>query len=198
MTYSPVVEEGRKLVQTFACRRCHVIGERGGGLAASLNRQLAVAGPEVLFRPIQVPACFMPNFQFGETHIIKLVNAILAEAVRTDPEAEEMPLVIHFEEGCAEDSVFTKYCGPCHKALTTRLGGLGKGEIGPNLSGLFSDYYWPAPGDGKGWSSELLERWVQNPREVVKHAKMPPAELPSTEFSRLLEILGSGARISGP
>jgi cytochrome c2 len=192
MEGSPVVKRGGALVKTSGCRRCHVTGGKGNHLATNLDRVLGAARPQKLFHAIKTPVLFMPDFCFKEMHILELVNAILAEAARTEPEAGEIPLVIHFEdEKRAEESVFVKHCGFCHKALTTRFGGLGKGNIGPNLSGLFSEYYPDTYGDKEQWSPKPLKKWLENPRKVRKNAQMAPAKLTSDEFSRLLEILGA-------
>jgi cytochrome c2 len=103
---------------------------------------------------------FTPDFYFKDAHIMEIVNAIQAEGARTEPEGGEIPLVIHFEdEKEAEESVFVKHCGFCHSMLTTWFGGLGKGNIGPNLSGLFSEYYPKTYGNKKQWSSEPLKKW---------------------------------------
>ena len=192
MEGSPVVKRGGKLVETSGCRRCHVTGAKGNRLATNLDRVLGAARPQKLFDAIKTPVLFMPNFCFKDTHIIEIVNAILAEAARTEPEAGEIPLVIHFEnKKQAEESVFVKYCGSCHRALTTRFGGLGKGDIGPNLSGLFSEYYPKTYGDKEQWSSKPLKKCLENPRQISKNAQMAPVILTSDEFSRLLEILAA-------
>ena len=187
---SPVVKRGGKLVETFGCRRCHVTGKKGNRLATNLDRVLVTARPQKLFDAIKTPVLFMPNFYFKEIHIIELVNAILAEAARTKPEAGEIPLVIHFEnEEQAKENIFVKHCGSCHMILAAKFGGLGKGNIGPNLSGLFSEYYLKTYGNKEQWSSEPLKKWLKNPREVRKNAQMVPVKLTSDEFSRLLETL---------
>ena len=190
MEGSPVVKRGRALVKTSGCRRCHVIGGKGNRLATNLDRVLGAIRPQKLFDAIKTPVLFMPNFCFKEMHIIELVNAILAEAARTEPEAGEIPLVIHFEnENKPKKNAFVKHCGSCHKALTARFGGLGEGDIGPDLSGLFSEYYPDTYDDKEQWSPKPLKKWLENPRKVRKNAQMAPVKLTSDEFSSLLEIL---------
>ncbi len=190
MKGSPVVKRGRALVKTSGCRRCHVIDAKGNWLATNLDRIFVAARPQKLFDAIRTPALFMPDFCFKETHIIDLVNAVLAGAARSGPEAGEIPLVIHFEnKKQAEESVFVKHCGSCHRALTAGFGGLGEGNIGPNLSGLFLEYYPKTCRDKESWSSKSLKNWLKNPRQISNNAQMPPVKLTSDEFSRLLEIL---------
>ena len=192
MEDSSVVKRGLTLVKTSGCRRCHLIGAKGNRLATHLDRIFAAARPQELFDAINTPVHFMPDFCFKETHIIELVNAILAGAARTEPEAGEIPLVIHFEDKKqAEESVFVKHCSSCHRALTTRFGGLGKGDIGPNLSGLFSEYYPKTHCDKEQWSSKPLKKWLENPRQISKNAQMAPVKLTPDEFCRLLEILAA-------
>jgi cytochrome c2 len=192
MEGSPVLQRGLALVTISGCRRCHVIGAKGNPLATNLDRIFVAARPQKLFDAIKTPVLFMPNFCFKETHIIELVNAILAEAARAEPETGEIPLVIHFEdEEQAEESIFGRHCGSCHKVLTPRFGGLGKGDIGPNLSGLFSEHYPKTYGDKEPWSSKSLTNWLENPRQMSKNAQMPPVKLTSDEFSSLLEVFGA-------
>ena len=189
MEGSPVLQQGRALVTISGCRRCHVIAAEGNRLATNLDRIFVAARPQKLFDAIKTPVLFMPNFRFKETHIIELVNAILAGAARAEPETGEIPLVIHFEdEEQAEESIFGRHCGSCHKVLTIRFGGLGKGDIGPNLSGLFSEHYPKTYGDNEPWSSKSLKNWLENPRQMSKNAQMPPLKLTSDEFSSLLEV----------
>jgi cytochrome c2 len=191
MEGSSVLQQGRALVTISGCRRCHVIGAKGNSLATNLDRIFGAARPQTLFDAIRTPVLFMPNFCFKETHIIELVNAILAEAARAEPEAGEIPLVIRFEdEEQAEESIFGKHCGSCHTVLTTRFGGMGKGDIGPNLSGLFSEHYPTTYSDKQPWSSKSLKSWLDNPRQNRKNAQMPPVKLTSDAFSSLLEVLG--------
>lgn len=194
-----MVKRGGKLVEASGCRRCHVIGAKGNRLATNLDRVLGAARPQRLFNAIKTPVLLMPDFCFKEKHIIELVNAILAEAARTEPEAGEIPLLVHFEDKKqAQESVFGKHCGSCHRALTTRLGGLGKGDIGPNLSGLFLEYYPKTHGDKEKWSSEPLKKWLENPRQVRRNAQMAPVELTSDAFSCLLQILGADVSTPTP
>jgi len=189
---SPVLQRGRALVTISGCRRCHVAGGRGNPLATNLDRVFGAARPQKLFDAIETPVLFMPRFCFKKTHIIELVNAVLAEAARAEPEAGEIPLVIHFEdEEQAEESVFGKHCGSCHKVLTTHFGGLGKGDIGPNLSGLFSQHYPKTDADKAPWSFNSLKNRLENPRQISKNAQMPPVRLTSDEFTRLLEVLAA-------
>lgn len=192
MEPSPVWRRGLTLVEIFGCKRCHVIGSQGNPLATNLDRVFGAAKPPKLFHAIKTPVLFMPNFCFKDTQIIELVNAILAEAARAEPEAGEIPLVIHFEDDKqTEKGVFGKHCGSCHKVLTTPLGGLGKGDIGPNLSGLFSEYYPRTYRDNERWSSKALKKWLDNPRQVSNNAQMAPVALTSDVFPCVLEIIGS-------
>ena len=167
---------------------------KGNRLATNLDRGLGATQPQALFDAIRTPVIFMPHFVFKEAHMIELVNAILAGAARAEPEGGEIPLVIHFEdEEQAEESIFGKHCGSCHKVLTTRFGGLGKGDIGPNLSGLFSEHYPRTDSDRERWSSKSLKNWLENPRQISKYAQMPPVKLTSDAFYSLLGVLGARA-----
>jgi cytochrome c2 len=199
MEDSQQVKRGGSLVEASGCRRCHVIGTKGNHLATNLDRVFGAVRPQELFDAIKAPVLFMPDFCFKDKHIIEIVNAIMAEASRTEPEAGEIPLVIHFEDKKQnEENVFGKRCGSCHRALTTRFGGLGKGDIGPNLSGLFLEHYPKTHGDKQQWCSERLKKWLKNPRQVRRNAQMPPMEVTSDAFSCVLQILGAGVSTRRP
>lgn len=187
---TPAVERGRKLVEMFACRRCHTTAGKGNRLATDLDLLFSARTPQQMFTSIRSPVLFMPDFRFDDRQITDLVNALLAGGKGAGEKRGETPLVVHFEEGRpAIDNGFVKLCGPCHKALTKREGGVGKGEIGPNLSGLFSPFYPRTFRDRESWSVDRLRTWIENPRRVRANAQMQPIRLKGEDFGRLLETL---------
>lgn len=185
-----VVRAGRRLIDTSGCQRCHETGHQGNRLASDLDAALDKTLPEDLAHAIKYPAIFMPNFYFTESDILKLVNAILASSAVYMSDSGETPRIIHFEKN-KEDSnnPFNKHCGSCHRILTKQFGGLGEGDIGPNLSGLFSGFYFQNFKDGKSWSSGGLEEWLRNPREIRSNTQMIPVQLTKDEFILFLQIL---------
>lgn len=187
---SPQVEEGKKAMERAGCRRCHTTGGRGMRSAANLDRLPAGTSPQKLFDAIRSPAIFMPEFHFDERQGANVVNAVLAGARQAGSKGGEVPQVVHFEEqGKGKDDIFGKRCGPCHKALTRRFGGLGKGDAGPNLSGLFSIHYPGAVSDKRRWSAAELKRWVENPRKIREKSQMRPVRLQGEEFERIVAVL---------
>ena len=132
----------------------------------------------------------MPEFYLKQQQIVDLVNALLAGAAKTENNGGEVPQVIRFEDVKQNrDNVYEKRCGSCHKVLTISFGALGKGEIGPNLSGLFTQFY-PAtfPGNRK-WSDARLRKWLRNPRQLRPISEMKPIPLERTEIEEILRIL---------
>lgn len=131
----------------------------------------------------------MPHFNFQETDVTRLVNAILASSAGYALKSTDLGQAIHFEED-KEDSndVFSRNCGGCHRILTKRIGGIGKGDMGPNLSGIFSDFYFQNFREGQSWDLNGLEKWLKNPRDIRTHAQMPPVQLKKDEFIHLLRI----------
>jgi len=188
MEESTAVRRGGELLGDFGCRRCHVSGEKGNRLSSDLDTLPFRSSPERIADAIRAPACYMPDFRFGEEQIAALVNAILAASGKKGKPAGETPVRVHFEEDGGEE-VFSRRCGPCHKALTAGHGGMGKGNIGPNLSGLFSPEYPKTDAQGKPWSVERLRVWTANPRKERPAARMPPVGLEKGEFPRVLERL---------
>lgn len=188
MEESTAVRRGGELLGNFGCRRCHVSGEKGNRLSSDLDTLPFRSSPERIAEAIRVPAYYMPDFRFGEEQIAELVNAILAASGKKGKGAGETPVQVHFKKDGEED-VFSRRCGPCHKALAAGYGGLGKGNIGPNLSALFSAEYPKPDRKGKTWSPERLRAWIANPRKERPTARMPPVRLKDGEFLLVVERL---------
>jgi cytochrome c2 len=132
----------------------------------------------------------MPQFNFNEEQLVALVNAIFAGAAKLPPTTEEAPLVVHFTELTQKvEDPFSKHCGSCHRLLTQKQGGLGKGDIGPNLSGLFTEHYPLNFGQGERWTEDNLRNWLKNPRKYRDVTPMPPQILSPDEFNQLISIL---------
>ena len=189
------LQRGDKLLETYACRRCHTTAGKGNRLASSLDRLPAGTTPQDLFDSIKSPALLMPEFRLEEGQIADLVNAILAGAKQAGRKGRETPQTVHFEaaRGKAEN-IFEKRCGACHKVMTKTLGAFGRGGIGPNLSGLFSEFYPATSGDKSRWSAGSLEKWLKNPRRGRATTQMRPVPLEKGEMQGLLALLSEAPR----
>lgn len=186
----PVVREGRRLLDQFSCRRCHVTAGQGNHLATDLDSLRRDRNPEEIAAAIRTPALGMPDFNLSDQQIVRLVNAILAGAEGVKASQKERPRTIHFQGNNQRNrDVFSRKCGACHRALTTRLGAIGHGTTGPNLSGLLSRWYPKTFKDGGGWNCKALEEWLLNPRRVRSQARMQPVELTAVELDQLAELL---------
>ena len=186
-----VVSEGQRLLDQYACRRCHVIGNRGNRLAADLDQAIKRKAPEELAAAILKPVQNMPAFHLADSQVDTLVNALLqAAAGRKGAAPAAGPQVVHFDRGGETgQDLFSKKCGPCHRALTARLGALGRGEAGPNLSGLLSPWYPPTFRERQAWTQTSLSTWLKNPRTVRPWARMQPVVLTEPEVRELVDIL---------
>ena len=182
-----VTKRGQQLLKDYACRRCHTSADKGNRLAANLDFSQREKTPEELEEAIRFPVLFMPEFHFNQQQRIELINAILLGGSQVKIPENELPGVVHFEgEKITREFQFEKHCGSCHRALSARFGGLGNGLIGPNLSGIFSEFYFLNFGDDKQrWSIENLEKWLKNPRKIRLYAQMPPLELKKEEFEHI-------------
>ncbi|QWV93300.1 cytochrome C [Geomonas oryzisoli] len=199
-------ERGRDLMERFACRRCHSSAGKGNRLAADLDRLPAGVTAQAIFQALDKPALLMPQFYFDDRQKTELVNAVLAgareAAGKGGARKGESPQVVHFEEGAGgRENIFEKRCGACHRALTRDGGGLGRGGIGPNLSGLLSEFYpKTAPGRSR-WSVAALEKWLENPRKSREQTQMRPVVLRPGELDTLVALLADAKqprRIPGP
>jgi len=187
----PVTETGLNLLKQYGCRRCHLSREQGNRLAANLDLSQRQRTPEELDESIRNPVLFMPQFHFYEEQRVALINGILAGGRQVEMPEREQPLVIHFEgETTTREFAFEKHCGKCHRALTERFGGLGAGLIGPNLSGLFSEFYPARFGrDNQPWTPDNLKKWLKNPRSVDQFARMPPVAVNDADADGIIREL---------
>jgi len=180
---------GERLMDRLACRRCHVSGGRGNLLAVSLDAATARKTGGELALSIRHPVANMPDFRLDEEQITMLVNAIYAGS-QGRKTAESAPVRVHFNvSGSKNADIFSTKCGSCHRILSQRLGAVGTGEVGPNLSGLLSEYYPNTFGNGKSWTVRNLTVWLKNPRETRPWARMLPVTLTGAETEELVLIL---------
>ncbi len=109
--------------------------------------------------------------------------------------SKSSPVRVHFSNSANKSGdLFSKKCGSCHRMLSQRLGAVGAGVIGPDLSGLFSEYYPKTFRDGEAWNARNLRDWLKNPREIRAGARMQPVLLTETEMKELETIFTAGAR----
>jgi cytochrome c2 len=189
---SPPLQRGERLLENFACRRCHTWAGKGNSLASNLDRLPPDTATGKILDAIKSPALFMPDFKFDERQRTDLVNAILAGMLKVGRTDGETPQVVHFEKPARhKENVFEKQCGPCHKALTEAHGALGRGDIGPNLSGLFTEHYPPTLKNYGKWTADILKKWLKNPREIRPESQMRPVALKKDDSDRLLVILAT-------
>jgi len=189
---SSSVQRGKKLIDGYGCRRCHVIAGRGNRLATDLDRHSLRFVPGKIADAVRNPAFHMPDFRFTEGEIADLVNALLAETRGAKPtgKEKEIPDVVHFRPGGRPPGdPFTKRCGPCHKALTEGHGGLGGGVSGPNLSALFSVEFPRRAPRGNLWTPAALKLWVENPWRHAPGSLMLPVRLKEGEIEGIVRIL---------
>ncbi|MBK5275321.1 MAG: cytochrome C [Desulfuromonadales bacterium] len=184
----PHVKNGNRLIDQYACRRCHVIDGRGNRLAVSLDVAAAGKTPVELAGSIRRPAEFMPDFGMDEARITYLLNALLAGSHRHTTDGGG-PVAVHFDTARKKSDVFSIKCGSCHRLLSEKRGALGKGNIGPNLSGLLSNYYPKTFRNSEAWTVRRLKSWLDNPRTIKTGARMRPVILTGQEFSELVDIL---------
>ncbi len=187
---SSVVKRGRELLERLSCRRCHVYAEKVNRLANSLDVTGVMGKARDIHGSIKNPVLFMPDFHLSDTQIALLVNAILATDKSAKRPGGEAPIVVHFQDSKKmRKNLFTENCGTCHKILSEQSGGLGSGDVAPNLSGLFSGFYPRTYLETEAWEPEKLKKWLDNPRDVRKNATMQPVRLPPGDFDKLLGII---------
>lgn len=181
--------DGERLMDRLACRRCHVSGGRGNPLAVNLDAAAVRKTADELARSIRRPAASMPDFRLNEEQLTTLINALLAGSLgrRTEQAA---PVRVHFSAtGKKGDDIFSKKCGSCHRMLSQRLGSVGTGGVGPDLSGLFTEFYPKTFRNGEAWTPRNLDLWLRNPRETREWARMLPVALTEAEAKELVSVM---------
>jgi mono/diheme cytochrome c family protein len=183
----PAVREGRRLVEDLACRRCHTVGGTGNRLATDLDQVAWSREQRQLTASILEPVENMPAFGLGREQAEAVIAYLLS---RGRPAAPRDVYRVHFERAApVSPSVFEEQCGGCHRFLGP-AGALGRGNAGPNLSGLFTSFYPPtAPGEHP-WTEKALADWLRNPRALRPVTTMPPVALTPEDWSELAEELG--------
>jgi len=133
----------------------------------------------------------MPDFALTEEHITLLINTIFS-GLHSQNIDKAGPVKVHFNvsKNKAPDFFSTK-CGSCHRVISPRLGALGVGNVGPNISGLFSKFY-PKTFRGDGtWTGRNFETWLKNPRMIRTWSRMPPVILTGDETQAIISIVGT-------
>lgn len=190
MPGSVSAKRGRKLANDSACRRCHLLEGRGNRLSVNLDLLLKGSNPQEIAVAIKEPAIYMPDFHFSNHDRDDLITAILAAGYRHGRQAAEPHQVVHFEtDDSKQPDQFSKHCGGCHRLLSLKLGGVGTGISGPNLSGLLSAHYPASYPENLSWNRERLKKWLQSPRKLRSSTLMRPVSLKEQEWQQLLEIL---------
>lgn len=181
--------EGGRLMDRLACRRCHVSGGRGNRLASSLDAAAARKTGGELALSIRRPVANMPDFRLNKEQITTLVNALLSgsQGRRSD---ESAPVRVHFNPpGKNRPDIFSTKCGSCHRMLSQRLGAVGPGEVGPDLSGLLTEYYPQTFRNDEAWTPPNLNLWLKNPRGARPWARMLPVTLTEAEAKELVTLI---------
>jgi cytochrome c2 len=184
---SDAVKRGQHLVDLLACRRCHVLAGKGNSLAAELDRLYHQSLPVEVVASIRVPAFFMPDFSLQQSDVDAVVNVIFAAGFMPQVSGLQPPQVVHFENDVDEENLFEKHCGRCHRVLTAQQGGLGTGDIAPNLSGLLSQFYPKTFKDNQPWDVQGLKKWIKNPRAIRPLTRMLPVVLREQEAIKLID-----------
>lgn len=182
------LREGDRLLEQFACRRCHVSGGRGNRLAASLDSVTKLKTPAEIVSAITSPALGMPLFGIGEQQMVGLVNALYGGGM-TAKRGAERPQVVFFQDRGTAPDLFSKKCGSCHRILSQRFGALGSADNGPNLSGLFTAFYPKTAPNREGWNEKQLKQWLDNPRSLRSWTTMQPVRLTPEELRELISII---------
>lgn len=186
---SAAVKAGEKAVKTFACRRCHVVGEKGNDLATNLDTVAPKRSSLELGQAVREPAVFMPLFPLSDKDLAAILTRVYAGGHTAPASDISKPLVVYFTHAAREEDLFSRHCGTCHRMLSHKYGGLGSDIIGPNLSGMGTEYYPATAKDDKVWKRDALEDWTKNPRKIRPLTTMPPQKIKEQDLKEILDIV---------
>jgi mono/diheme cytochrome c family protein len=184
------LREGRRLVDALACRRCHTIGGKGNRLATSLDAVAWSREQNGLVTSIREPVENMPVFGLDEGQAEAIVAFLLRSGT---PDGAQEAYRVHFARRASTiPTLFEKQCGGCHRFLGS-AGPVGTGGVGPNLSGLFTEFYPPTANGNHAWTAKALADWLRNPRAFRPATTMPPVALSEDEVRQVTAELGGAA-----
>jgi cytochrome c2 len=187
----PAQREGRRLVETLACRRCHSIGGEGNRLAQYLDKVVWTREQAQLLSSIREPVENMPRFGLDQRQAEAIVAFLLRSGSQDQPQDSYR---VHFTRPASmSPTAFERSCGGCHRFLGAS-GPVGSGNAGPNLSGLFTAFYPPTAPGRRAWTEKALGDWLRNPRASGKTTVMPPVGLSDDELRLITIELGAGQR----
>ncbi len=185
------MKEGQRVIDLLACRRCHSSAGRGNSLTTNLDGAALRKTPKELVQSIRNPATNMPDFALTEEQMTVLINAIYSGSLARKPD-QIAPVKVHFNSAGRKDpDIFSTKCGSCHRIISARLGAVGTGDIGPNLSGLFSGFYPKTFRNDEVWTTKNLDTWLKNPRVIRPWARMQPVLLNEIETREIESVIGS-------
>lgn len=177
----PQILAGRRHIESARCRRCHHIGGKGNVVSVDMDRRIQSMAPEKAKEGILKPNDYMPEFGFTNTATESVVLSLMAYGA--DAKHTNDVEMVHFSEN-TKDDLFQQKCGACHRLLSPKEGPVGTGDIGPNLSGLLTEFYMI--NQEKPWDKDKLLKWIQNPRKIRSQAVMQPVKLPQKEQQLIL------------
>lgn len=184
------LREGQRLVETLACRRCHTIGGKGNRGATNLDGVVWKREQPPLVSSIREPVENMPTFGLDERQAEAIVAYLLRRGSADQPQDTYR---VHFDQpASASPTVFEKQCGGCHRFLGP-AGPVGTRSLGPNLSGLFTQFYPPTAPGNHAWTAKALADWLRNPRTSRTATTMPPVALSEDELRQVTAELGGTA-----
>lgn len=177
----------RKITENAACRRCHILEDTGNSLARDLHSTGEKRTGEYIFKMIKEPNEYMPDFRFDNNTAVNLAKLILFDGI-TVRKDKNLSYPVFLDSDVK--NIFGEKCGNCHKALLRNIGPAGHGNIGPNVSGIFTVYYKSnVLKDDEKFNEDILKKWLKNPRVIYKNTVMPNIPLSDKELTDLIKNL---------
>lgn len=167
---------GSKLVDKYACRSCHTIGDEGGLVGPNLNQVTIRRDEEWLLRWLSDPSAIkpgtlMPKFVWADGEREAVIAYLLEFAMPVDKQA----ILDRDGKGpkAGEALIKAYQCFACHKVA------------GENGRMLFPDLTTVKFRRNESWE----KRWLKDPQAVLPGTFMPNFHLSKEEIDAITQYL---------
>lgn len=188
---TPRLNEGRKLLASFGCVRCHTVRQgdgtvmRGKDNPPSLEHIADKTTREWIFAWIKDPQAYavsatMPNFGFSDDDARDITAFLVSQSTPLNTDTAPVPVAANAADPAAGASVYGEsFCASCH-AVQTPAGDLVGGNTGPELTNV-----------GSKVKPQWLAAWLRNPAAYDPDTLMPHYRFSDAQVALLTSFLGA-------
>lgn len=191
-TATPFLNQGRQLISSYGCTRCHTIKQADGALLSpsddppSLKHIADKTTREWVYAWIKDPQSYagtatMPNYHLSDDDARDISAFLMAQSTPLEPPLQPAKTDVKpAADPAAGTSLYGQsFCASCH-AMQNAAGMMVGGNFGPELTGI-----------GTKAKPEWLQDWVANPNHYDANTTMPHYRFDSQQVATLVGFLES-------